>query len=121
MTDLWKTLFVQAASIVAGLAAFVLWSNMIDHQWIAAVPAGALLIGFWFWRRRVVLAASVTWAAYGVYESLLRRGILCDEDCNIRADLLLIVPLLVVLSALAVRSGLQVSATTGGDRQGTTS
>ena len=42
--------------------------------------------------------ATGAWLAYAYYEHLIQSGILCGRECNIRADLLLIGPLLAYIS-----------------------
>lgn len=51
--------------------------------------------------RPAVIAAAILWLLYGVYEILIGSGVLCDANCNIRVDLLLIWPVLLVTTLLA--------------------
>ena len=44
--------------------------------------------------RRGLVVLVLAWVAYGVYEYLMYRRVLCSGECNIRVDLLLIYPLL---------------------------
>ena len=60
---------------------------------------------FW-WARRTARSASVWGAAVGwillpFYDAWLRKG--CSGDCGIRIDLLVIAPVLLVLTLVAVR------------------
>lgn len=51
------------------------------------------------WRasgRRGFLLLSLGWLAYAVYEYLIYTRVLCTGDCNIRVDLLLIYPALLI-------------------------
>lgn len=48
--------------------------------------------------------AAVLWAAYGVYEYLMYARILCTGECNIRVDLLLIYPLLLLATIVGICS-----------------
>lgn len=49
--------------------------------------------------------------AYAVFEYYVANGTLCDEKCNIRVDLLVIIPLLAVATLTALRPpGHQVAA-----------
>ncbi len=67
-------------------------------------PLGALLIGvlylrlFFKSRSWSCFIAGILWSLYSLYESLMYLRILCSGECNIRIDLLLIYPLLLVLS-----------------------
>ena len=51
---------------------------------------------------KTMLWTTVAWFLYGVYEYLMRLRVLCSGECNIRVDLLLIYPILLVLSVIAV-------------------
>ncbi len=55
-------------------------------------------------RRVLVLLAGGAWLLYSVYELVSKQGILCSGECNIRADLLLIYPVLLFLSVAAIAS-----------------
>jgi hypothetical protein len=43
----------------------------------------------------------VVWLLYAAYETGMQQRWLCSGECNIRVDLLLIYPLLLVASAVA--------------------
>ncbi|HEY7612199.1 MAG TPA: hypothetical protein VH764_04345 [Gemmatimonadales bacterium] len=47
-------------------------------------------------RRGVAVGAGVVWLLYGLYELGMKRRWLCGGECNIRIDLLLIYPLLLI-------------------------
>jgi hypothetical protein len=86
------------------------WDNLlmlpiagyIQWPWAVVIPSGLLALLFVF--RRVPFLAIVAglWLAYGVYESLMKARVLCSGECNIRVDLLLIIPLLYLLSLIAI-------------------
>jgi hypothetical protein len=46
--------------------------------------------------RGVVTGAGIAWLLYGVYEFGIKQRWLCSGECNIRVDLLLIYPVLVI-------------------------
>jgi len=70
----------------------------------AAVP-GAILLMFYAKSKRIsVLAAGMLWLLYAGYEYLMKLRILCSGECNIRIDLLLIYPLLLLVSLFALIS-----------------
>jgi hypothetical protein len=73
-------------------------------QWpLAALLPAAVLGGAFLIRRHPLIGvAAGLWAAYAVYESLMKARILCSGECNIRIDLLLIMPLLYLASLVAV-------------------
>lgn len=73
----------------------------VKYPWLAAIPAVLFYLLFRRFRSKLVLAASILWAAYMIYEMTIWSQILCSEDCSIRVDLVLIFPLLLVISILA--------------------
>ena len=57
----------------------------------------------WFYTRGViVLVAVVLWALFPVYNFLILKN--CSGDCNIRVDLVLVGPILLIVSVLALIS-----------------
>jgi hypothetical protein len=74
----------------------------VDYPWIAAiVGAGFMLLG-WAKRRRGVIGVGVVWGLYAAYETGMRQRWLCSGECNIRVDLLLIYPVLLLASGWAL-------------------
>ena len=71
---------------------------------LLAAGIGIVLIALGRWaRRRVVTGAGLAWLLYSAYETGMQRRWLCSGECNIRIDLLVIYPaLLVGLVAAAV-------------------
>jgi hypothetical protein len=74
----------------------------IAYPWAAIVVSAVFAVLFVYRRRVFSGIASGFWAAYGVYEFLMQMRVLCSGECNIRVDLLLIYPALLVISILAV-------------------
>jgi len=70
-------------------------------------PIGATIIGAIYIRmflKLKITSCVITgtfWICYSIYESLIYTRVLCSGDCNIRVDLLLIYPLLIVLSLVS--------------------
>ena len=52
-------------------------------------------------RRLSIGVAAVAWLVYAAYEAAMHLRWLCTGECNIRVDLLLIYPVLLVLSGVA--------------------
>ncbi|MBE9565036.1 MAG: hypothetical protein IMF17_07295 [Proteobacteria bacterium] len=48
------------------------------------------------------VAAALLWGFYTIYEHMMYLRILCSGECNIRIDLLLIYPLLLIASIIAI-------------------
>ena len=62
---------------------------------IAAVMMAVLLLVAAAQRPRLaVIVAAILWLLYAVYEYLVTTGVLCDANCNIRVDLVLLFPIL---------------------------
>ena len=79
-------------------------SIFIAHPWLAAV-VGALFVTLgWKARRWGVMTIGVVWGLYAAYETGMQRRWLCTGECNIRVDLLLIYPILLLTSAGAAMS-----------------
>jgi hypothetical protein len=74
---------------------------------LALVPGFAFLAIYWRTRRAFPLLVTGAWLLYGLYEEGMRRRILCSGECNMRVDLLLLYPALLVLSAVVVVRYLQ--------------
>jgi|ERR1051326_7205324 hypothetical protein len=82
---------------------YTLLGNLfIPRPWLALIPA--LFFGVLYWRRRhkTLIVAAATWLLYAVYEYTLYRRWLCSGECNIRVDLLLLYPALLVISLAAL-------------------
>jgi hypothetical protein len=75
---------------------------LVAAPWLALLPSVLFAVGYRRTRLRAVLVAAGVWLAYFLYEEGVRRRILCSGECNIRVDLLLIYPVLLVISAAAV-------------------
>ena len=82
----------------------------IAYPWLAALVG--LLLGAIGWGRRRwgVVAVGAIWALYALYETGMQQRWLCTGECNIRIDLLLIYPALLLLTVIAavslIRAGL---------------
>lgn len=74
----------------------------IGWPFLALVPAAVFAVLYMRCRRPVALLAALAWLAYFPYEQAMKLRILCSGECNIRVDLLLFYPLLMLLSVLAL-------------------
>lgn len=54
--------------------------------------------------RPAVIVSGILWALYACYEYLIATGVLCDKDCNIRVDLVFVIPILALATFWAYRS-----------------
>ncbi len=75
---------------------------LIGQPWWAAVIGGLLLIAARARPSRVVTSAGVLWLGYAAYETGMKLRWLCSGECNIRIDLLLIYPLLLLVTAISL-------------------
>jgi hypothetical protein len=75
---------------------------LIEYPWLALLPAGVFTWAALKSGRRLVWTTALLWALYAAYEMGMKLRILCSGECNIRIDLLLIYPALVLLSIVAV-------------------
>jgi hypothetical protein len=76
----------------------------VAHPWLAAVLGTLFVIIGWRRRRRGVLIVGMVWVLYAAYETGMQQRWLCTGECNIRVDLLLIYPLLLLVSIAAAWS-----------------
>jgi hypothetical protein len=81
----------------------------IEYPYLAAV-VGVVLLTLGKWKhRRTATTVGVLWLPYAVYELGMKLRWLCSGECNIRVDLLLIYPVLLIASAVALVSLLRPS------------
>jgi len=73
----------------------------VEYPFLAAVT-GVLLFGLGRWaRRRMLVGVGVVWLLYSAYETGIKYRWLCSGECNIRIDLLIIYPVLLIGLAAA--------------------
>jgi hypothetical protein len=70
----------------------------------AAVMAVIHLVAAWQRPRPAVIVSGILWLLYAVYERLVATGVLCDQNCNIRVDLVLFFPILGLATFWAYQS-----------------
>ena len=68
----------------------------------AILPACLFLWLFVRFKQKSALIAGLLWLVYLPYEYSMKLRILCSGECNIRVDLLLIYPILIVISLVAI-------------------
>jgi hypothetical protein len=79
-------------------------SLFIEYPILAAGLGGLCLLLYARSRKLSTAVAALAWLAYGAYETAMRLRWLCTGECNIRVDLLLIYPVLLVISGIAAVS-----------------
>lgn len=81
---------------------FQTFAPFIERPLGAFIPALLFAAGFAWSRRALPLTAAIFWALYAILETLNKARITCSGECNIRADLLVIYPLLWIVSIAGV-------------------
>ena len=71
---------------------------LIERPLLALAPAVLFIAFFTISNSRLVLAAGLLWLAYFAYEYGMKLHILCSGECNIRIDLLVLYPVLILIS-----------------------
>jgi hypothetical protein len=85
---------------------------LVEYPGLAAV-VGAVLVGLGrLRRRRVAVGVGAVWLLYAVYEFGMKQRWLCSGECDIRIDLLVIYPVLLIGLSAAGVSLLRPSAST---------
>jgi hypothetical protein len=79
----------------------------IEFPLLAAAIGVVFLVLYTISRRTTGLVAALGWLGYGAYELGMRLRLLCTGECNIRVDLLLIYPILLLITVTAVVSFLR--------------
>jgi hypothetical protein len=51
-----------------------------------------------------LIVAAIVWLLYAIYEYLIGSGVLCDANCNIRVDLILIWPIVWIATLFGIYS-----------------
>lgn len=70
-----------------------------------AAAVGVLLLGLGVRRRRrIAIGAGIAWLLYAIYEEGMKQRWLCTGECDIRIDLLVIYPALLIAVVVAVAS-----------------
>jgi hypothetical protein len=75
---------------------------LLSYPFFALVFALGFFALFFLSRKHSCLVAALAWAAYFPYELAMKLRILCSGECNIRVDLLLLYPALILVSLLAL-------------------
>jgi hypothetical protein len=79
-------------------------SIFIQYPILAAALGAMLLVLGWRMRRGAAVGVGAMWLLYALYELGMKWRWLCSGECNIRVDLLLIYPILLLGSVMAAIS-----------------
>jgi hypothetical protein len=80
---------------------------VIQWPWLALVPLVCFIALYLRSRTASALAAALAWLGYLPYEYAMKMRWLCSGECNIRVDLLLVYPLLLLVSLIALWRGMR--------------
>ena len=72
------------------------------YPWLALIPIAIFFVMGAKVRSRFVTGIALLWLIYGVYELLMKLRVLCSGDCDTRMDLLVIYPILLLASVVAL-------------------
>jgi len=79
----------------------------VASPWLALLPTLTFAALGHRRHRAAAWVAAAAWLLYAAYETAMARRILCSGDCNIRVDLLLVYPILLMLSVAAAISAIR--------------
>lgn len=79
-----------------------LMSVLIDQPFLALAPATLLFAAYLASKSRWALLAGLLWLMYCFYELAMKYRLLCSGECNIRIDLLVLYPALLIASLAAL-------------------
>lgn len=74
----------------------------IEDPFLALAPAALFIVLFTISKGRFVLVAGLLWLGYVPYEYGMKLRILCSGECNIRIDLLVLYPVLILVSLVGL-------------------
>ena len=80
---------------------------LIEWPLLALIPLALFLALFVWSQSRAAIVVSLLWGLYVPYELAMKHRILCSGECNIRVDLLVLYPFLIVTSVLALVSAVR--------------
>jgi hypothetical protein len=75
---------------------------LISQPWLALIPAVLFVMGAVASKSRAAFVVAVLWLLYCLYEFAMKFRIMCSGECNIRIDLLLLYPLLLVATLIGL-------------------
>lgn len=85
-------------------------SILIGQPWLALAPAAVFFVLRRLSARTLPAVAGAAWLLYAVYEYAMQRRWLCTGECDIRIDLLVLYPVLLLVSiAAAITAALGIA------------
>lgn len=74
---------------------------LIVAPYLSLIPAFLFAYFYVQTKQKFQATVSILWVLYTLYEFGMKLRIFCDGECNIRVDLLLLYPLLLLMSIIA--------------------
>lgn len=71
------------------------------QPWLALIPAAVFLVLYRLSARKLPAVAASVWLLYAIYEYAMQQRWLCTGECDIRIDLPLLYPVLLLTSVAA--------------------
>ena len=93
-----RQVLIVGCSLVATALLAVVAVFSISHPWLILIPGGFFAALYSVSRKKALVLATGAWFCYLPYEWGMKLRILCSGECNIRVDLLVVLPMLLVLS-----------------------
>jgi hypothetical protein len=81
---------------------------LVKYPLLAIMPIAVFLFLFAVSKNNSAKIAAILWLGYMLYEYTVKLRLICSGECNIRVDLLLIYPVLMIVSLLALARSLSV-------------
>lgn len=82
---------------------FVKWMGIFaGYPWLVIFPIALFIYIGVAAKARFANIVAIIWLIYGLYEWMMYARILCRGDCDIRMDLMVIYPILLLVSLTAL-------------------
>ena len=76
-------------------------TTFTTQPWLALIPAAVFLVLYRLSARKLPAVAASAWLLYAIYEYAMQQRWLCTGECDIRIDLPLLYPVLLLTSVAA--------------------
>lgn len=75
---------------------------LLDNPVIGLAPTALFFIFYIKTKWRPILIPTFMWFFYVIYEAGIKYGVFCSGECNVRADLIIILPLLAIVTLVSL-------------------
>ena len=77
-------------------------TTFLEFPVIGLAPAVLFLVIYIRTKWRLVLVPTAMWFFYVIYETGIKYGVNCSGVCNIRADLIILLPMLAIVTLVSL-------------------